>query len=234
MCIALERVRFVAALTPKRLLMPSFVGPGGKRCRLDPGTVLACVYDAQDGDGAVSKIVDVAHKTVGKCQKTFLDLYAWKVKQLFQKQNRIAIVCDGTPFNGDEFEIFLVYCADIDIFASMQPQVCMIRKGVSIGYTAPPVSAQFCTKSVPVTENRAQSRTFSHVPALPRTFSHTSARRAPNDHRGCTTSVMIAPIILFSGVMSFLATEREFTDACLNRWSSSLTVLALAAANKAG
>ena len=183
MCIALERVRFVAALTPKRLLMPSFVGPGGKRCRLDPGTVLACVYDAQDGDGAVSKIVDVAHKTVGKCQKTFLDLYAWKVKHLFQKQNRIAIACDGTPFNGEEFEIFLVYCADIDIFASMQPQVCMIRKGVSIGYTAPPVSAQFCTKSVPVTENRAQSRTFSHVPALPRTFSHTSAQIRTNPHK---------------------------------------------------
>ena len=183
MCIALERVRFVAALTPKRLLMPSFVGPKGKRARLDPGTVLACVYDAQDGDGAVSKIVDVAHKTVGKCQKTFLDLYAWKVKQLFQKQNRIAIVCDGTPFNGEEFEIFLVYCADIDIFASMQPQVCMIRKGVSIGYTAPPVSAQFCTKSVPVTENRAQSRTFSHVPALPRTFSHTSAQIRTNPHK---------------------------------------------------
>ena len=126
--VELEKHCKAAAISGKSLLMPSFKGPSGKRQRFDGSTVLACVYDYKETNHSIGNSVDVSVSAVKGCRNTFLNVYAWKVRRLFAEQNRISIVCDGSPFNGEEFELLICYCKSVGLFAAMQPQALSCLK----------------------------------------------------------------------------------------------------------
>ncbi len=59
------------------------------------------------------------------CVRTFLTVYMHKLRTVFAPVRRYSLVFDGSPFNGEDYSVFTVYSAALQLFGAMQPQVAI-------------------------------------------------------------------------------------------------------------
>lgn len=93
----------------------------------DPSTVLHLVYRREATPGALVRTSTAEELrlppcTAWQCMRTFLDFYTLKVRRAFCHSRRLSIAMDGSTFNGEELEQFIICSRSNQCMGVLHPQ----------------------------------------------------------------------------------------------------------------
>ena len=126
--VALARIAAAARTQPHRVLLPALRVPNGSlRKRVDPGIVLRIVEDHGFSAGGLVRRRDgvdlrLGQQTARDCVSSFLAVYTSKLRAALQGRRRLALVFDGSGFNGEDLQVFVVWSRADGVLAALHPQ----------------------------------------------------------------------------------------------------------------
>ena len=126
--VVLTRMEQRLQIARKPVLMLAMRSRTGARAQpLDVGTVLHIAKENSFTPGglvrsSVGGELNCSPTQARRCAELALATYMMKLRATLESRRRLGIVFDGSSFCGEDVEVFIVWCRELQLIASMYPQ----------------------------------------------------------------------------------------------------------------